>query len=375
VLIVLHERSAGGAGLAVTRCADRYAAYGWEPAFWVPGDGGMAEIARRITDRTWVRGRPIAYSLRGLRQRPGVVARLRATPAYLGDLRATLDGLRPAVVHANTYYCLPEATIARRAGVPVVLHAHEILGDRSKDRAILRWAASTADHVVAVSKAAAAPLGRLGIADRVTVVPNGVPLASSPSVPTDPPIVGTVGAISRRKGTDVFLDMAASIAARRPEVRFVVLGSDGPGADADFAAAVRRRAGRMSAHLDLEIRHSDDVAGELATWTVFVLPARQDPFPLAVLEAMSAGLPVVATAVGGIPEQIEQGVSGVLVPSDDPDALAAEVSRLLDDREARVRIGAAAAARATSVFSLQKQAAGLASVYAVVAAQGSGVTR
>ena len=86
----------------------------------------------------------------------------------------------------------------------------------------------------------------------------------------------------------------------------------------------------------------------LPRWSVFVSTSRSEAFPLATLEAMAMGIPVVATTVGGIPEQIEHLESGILVRPDDPEAIATWLVRLHDDAELRSRLGAAAARRARS---------------------------
>jgi mannosyltransferase len=112
------------------------------------------------------------------------------------------------------------------------------------------------------------------------------------------------------------------------------------------------------------------VAAELAGWDVFVLPSREDPFPLAVLEAMAAGLPVVATRSGGIVEQVTPE-TGVLVEAGDASALAAAVSELLDDPAARGSMGRAARERVTAEFGLDRQADALAAAYAEVVRRAS----
>jgi glycosyltransferase involved in cell wall biosynthesis len=363
VLFAMHDSAPGGAGVAALRAAAHLPAHGWRPAFWFPGPGDGPALAKELGAPVEELERPIRYSLRGMREAPGVGRRVAATPAYLRAVTAHLRLHRPAVLHANSLYALPEATCARRLGIPVVLHVHEILGDRPKDRAILRWAGAVADRVVAVSEACAAPLRRAGRAP-VTVVPNGVP-AAEPGLAPAPggPVIGTVGVVSPRKGTDVFLAMAQHVARYRPDARFVVLGPDAEGRDAPYAAEVHARVRRMAGNPPIEVRPSADVLGEMRGWTAFAMPARQDPFPLAVLEAMSLGLPVAATAVGGIPEQIEDGRSGLLVPPEDPGALARAVLALIADAEVRDRLGAGAVARIGDRFNLDRQGAALARVY------------
>jgi glycosyltransferase involved in cell wall biosynthesis len=106
-------------------------------------------------------------------------------------------------------------------------------------------------------------------------------------------------------------------------------------------------------------------AGEaLATWNVFVLPSRQEAFPLSTLEAMAAGLPVIATAVGGVPEQLQHLETGILVSPEDPVAVADWMVRLHDDPALRADLGHAAREHVRHAFPLQAQAEALERAYA-----------
>ncbi len=105
-----------------------------------------------------------------------------------------------------------------------------------------------------------------------------------------------------------------------------------------------------------------DAIAELRDWDVFVLPARRDPFPLVVLEAMAAGLPVVAARVDGIAEQVDAS-SAILVAPGDAGALAAAIGALLDDPVRRAALGAAGARRVASTFTPERHASELATAY------------
>src|SRR5207248_10173028 len=126
---------------------------------------------------------------------------------------------------------------------------------------------------------------------------------------------------------------APAIRAGAPGARIVLVGADGP---RRYAHTVAREA----AAADVE-RHRwvDGAAGVMGALDVLVLPSRREGFGLVLAEAMAAGTPVVATRVGGLPELVEDGVTGALVAPGDPAALAAGVLRALDQRE---RMGARA---------------------------------
>ena len=193
--------------------------------------------------------------------------------------------------------------------------------------------AGRADAVIAVSHAVERELvAQLGwSADRITVIPNGVPL--EPLLPERGELVGTLTSFAPVKGLEVLLGAAA----RLPGARFAVFG-DGPG-----AAGVREDAVRLG--LGDRVRFPGQVPARdaLAQLAVFVLSSHMESAPLALLEAMTAGVPVVATRVGGVPELVPDG-TGLLVAPGDPDALAAAIGSLLEDRE-RASAQAAAARR------------------------------
>jgi glycosyltransferase involved in cell wall biosynthesis len=192
------------------------------------------------------------------------------------------------------------------------------------------------------------------------VVHGGVPLDRFRPAPPDAdpgPAFGMVGALSRRKGIDVFAEAARLVRAEVPEARFELVGGFTEPLDAEWAGSVLARANGAVEHVE-----GADVAAVLPGWAALAVPSRADPFPNVVLEGMAAGLPVVGSRVDGIVEQVTPE-TGVLVRADDPRALAEALLALHRDPERRRAMGAAARARAESEFSLERQAAGLESAY------------
>jgi glycosyltransferase involved in cell wall biosynthesis len=107
----------------------------------------------------------------------------------------------------------------------------------------------------------------------------------------------------------------------------------------------------------------DDLSSVLSRWDVFVLPSLEEGFPLAALEAMATGLPVVASSVGGVPELVVDGKTGWLVPPGDVEALAARLHLLLSNPEQRLSMGAAAAVRVRDHFSLAQMTENFSRLY------------
>ena len=272
--------------------------------------------------------------------------------------------VRPHVVHANTLLSLPEAAVARSCGLPLVLQSHELPPAGPKTTGTIRYAARVADVLVGVSDAVSDMLRRHAGRTPVLTVRNGVPEAEDrPPRRNGPLVIGCVGTVSRTKGTDVFLRAARLALEERPEMRFEHVGAHDLHRDAGLDAELAR--------LRAEIRPQDALTMEgprpssevLPGWDMFLSPSLSEAFPLAILEAMAAGLPVVATGVGGVPEQIEHLETGVLVRPNDPEALATWLVRLHDDPGLRERLGRAAARRARTEFTLHRQAEGLHRAY------------
>ena len=363
LLVVFHESDALGAGRSVLNAVEPLHAFGWTPSGWFPGLGPLLEEAEASIAATAYRAKPIAYSGRGWRAEPGLTARLRDTPGYLRAFRQTLLRTRPHVVHANTLRTLPEATVARSLGLPVVLHVHELPPPGPKRTLALRWAALTADVLVAVSEAVAELLRAHAGGTPVLVAHNGVRIPPRTHADAAPSTVGTIGTVCRTKGTDTFLEAAALALGRCPELQFEHIGQTGLDHDDEFERRVTELAGSTELQGAVRLLGRQPAADGLDRWEIFVLASRQDAFPLASLEAMAAGVPVIAAEVGGLPEQIVHLESGILVPPESPRSLADWIVRLHQDRELRERLAAGAATRVRERFTVERQAAILHEAY------------
>jgi glycosyltransferase involved in cell wall biosynthesis len=193
---------------------------------------------------------------------------------------------------------------------------------------------------------------------------NGVGAAASSSAPAARPFtVGSLGTVCRVKGTDIFLRAAAIALEQRPDLRFEHVGDVGLHHDAGLDEELAGLLASPPLEGAATMLGRQEVETALRRWDLLVLPSRTDAFPLATLEAMAAGVPVVASRVGGIPEQITHLEHGVLVPVGDAEALARWIVRLHDDVALRTRLAAAARGRAQEEFTLARQAAQLHRAY------------
>ena len=288
---------------------------------------------------------------------PNAVRQVRAFAAWCRARRI-------AVLHTTELYSnifgLPGAALA---GVPVRNgNRREINPDKSAAQIALQRASYVAAHaVVANSHAAAARLllERVPV-HKVRIVANGLDLDlyEAPRPAARPRKVVVVANLRPEKGHDVLIDAAVSVLRRFPDATFQVVG-DGPEREALLTRAdARGVAGAFSFQ-----GHQDDVPKVLAASDLFVLPSRSEAFPNAVLEAMAAGLPIVASGVGGIVELIDDNRTGLLVGPGDPDALADRICGLMEEPARAASLGAAARAQARARYSFDRMVAAFESIY------------
>jgi GT2 family glycosyltransferase/glycosyltransferase involved in cell wall biosynthesis len=243
---------------------------------------------------------------------------------------------RDEIVVANGVNTLPALRVARLRS-RTVFFAHDVLVREDRLR-MARFGAAEIDVAVAVSDAVAAPLRAIGIP--TVVVHNGTtwPVEPAPDVAPSPPVVGCSALLTEWKGQHVLLEAMSRVA--RPEAVLELMGATLP-KDGAYAAALERRASEPD--LAGRVRflgHIPDPLARLRRWSVAVSASiAPEAGPLTALEAMSVGVPFVATDHGGVTEVL--GDAGLLVPPGDVDALARAITRLLDDSELRARCHAA----------------------------------
>jgi glycosyltransferase involved in cell wall biosynthesis len=192
----------------------------------------------------------------------------------------------------------------------------------------------------------------------VDVVPNAAPpeLLLDDRRPATDPLVATVARLHPDKGLDVLLDAFALLRAEHPAARLVVIGGSQPGWDG-YGDELRAHADRAGAGGAVRFTgFVDRPADEWAAAWAYVQPARDrsEILPLAILEALGSGVPVVATDVGGVADVVVDGATGLLVPPDDPDALARALHRLLADPDLARDLAAAGRARVRERHTVER---------------------
>jgi glycosyltransferase involved in cell wall biosynthesis len=271
---------------------------------------------------------------------------------------------RILVVHATTLpaniFALPAAALAR---IPVrVANRREINPDKTAaEIALQRTAYGFAHRIVANSRAAADRLAFERVpARKVTVVPNGLEADAFTVSRARTPLrrVVVVANLRAEKGHDVLIDAAVEVLRHFPDARFDIVG-DGP----ERASLLARAAARGVMPAFSFAGHCEEVAARLAAADMFVLPSRSEAFPNAVLEGMASGLPVVASAIGGVLELIDDGRTGILVPPGDPAVLAQRIVSLMTDASLGRQLGEAAAAHVRANYSFEQMVKAFEGVY------------
>jgi L-malate glycosyltransferase len=286
--------------------------------------------------------------------------------------------LAPDVIHAHDPHGVAMASLAlslgagsAKAGRPPALVASRRVDFHLKGNSFSRWKYHQVDCFIAASEAIRQMLVSDGVAEAHTVtVREGIDvehvLAAPPVdvhaaffLPHGAPVVGNIAALVPHKGQRYLIEAAHLVVQQIPDARFVILGE-----------------GELREHLEKQVKDHrlekhvllpgfrTDVLGCLKTFDLFVMSSVTEGLGTSLLDAMAASRPIVATTAGGIPEIVEEGVNGLLVPPRDHHALADAIVRALKDADLRRRLGDAGFARVTDRFTVERMVSETAGVYA-----------
>lgn len=300
-------------------------------------------------------------------------------------LRGMFRRHRPDILHTFlSGVDLPANRAARRTGVPVVISTRQEWSDRQRPRCLrLQLKANElTDCIVASCRAEAESLMRReGVPPgRVRVIPKAVDVDAAVTktdpvavraqlgVPKGARVVGIVAGFTPAKDHLLFLASAQTLLQRRSDVHFLMVGT-GP-----LRRAIERQVRRMGLRKQFACTSAVGALAHLYhVMDVSVLCSKAEGMPTAVLEAMAAGTPVVAAAVGGVPEIIEDGVTGRLVHSRSPEAFAEAIAWVLDHPESAQEMKEKAARRAREEFSVDKMVAAYCTLYNELLAHSVGL--
>jgi glycosyltransferase involved in cell wall biosynthesis len=323
----------------------------YQPVLSCPPDEGLLDLVDRNVEFAPLR---LPDRFRSLSRLEAGTFRLAAAAAGAWStvvlLARIIRDRRIALVHANNLKMLLLAAAAAPQ-IPRIWHVRDIFPATPAVRRAIGAAARLSTRVLAVSGAAAEQLPRC--ADPI-VVHNAVELPApveARSDPGRPPTIGFVGRLDRLKGLSTLLEAYQMVRRQHLSARLLVAG-DGPEEKIISASGVIR------------LGFQKDMTPVWRQMDIAVVPSIEpDAFPRSVIEAMSWGKPVVASATGGIPEAVEDGRTGYLVPPGDAGALAGHICALLASRSRMDQMGQAARLRCEQRFSAGDQAARIAAIY------------
>lgn len=369
VLYLITELNVGGAERVVQRLATQLSKHGYNVLVACLFDPGA------VADEIISAGVPVVdLGMRG-----------KGDMRVIYRLFRLLRSEKIEILHSHMFHAnLLAALVGRLANVPIIIgtrHNVDIGGMRREW--VNRWALGFCDAVVAVSKEVYEAQFQHSLTDQFKVViPNGVQVEAFTSadqsmvetlrqewgIHPSVPVIGTVARFDEQKGHIYLLDAMVILMEQMSTAKLLLIG-DGP---------LRSQMEGISEALSLSgsiiftgIRH--DVPEILALLDLFVLPSLWEGLPIAILEAMAASRPIVATRVGGVPEAVVDGVTGLLVPPRDSTALAQAIMYLLDDPDLCNRLGQAGRERVLEYFSVERMVERTQNLYEqLLAAKGLG---
>jgi glycosyltransferase involved in cell wall biosynthesis len=333
VMEMIDKPSLGGGQTALLLLAENLDRNLFEVFVCSGGEGPLAEAARR---------RGLAFVSASLNKKLSFRSRR--------EIATLLRELEIDILHTHGGVAgLHGRSGARLAGTPALVHTLHGIHYLHYRNPLLRWLyvllerrySRFTDRLVLVCRSDLQQARRYKLSPegRMTVILNGLEVRPLPEADDlvrrrselgwapGRPVIGTVSRLHRQKGIVHLLHAGPRIFRAVPESRIVVVG-DGPQADRMRREARRLRLGDRCLFLGAK----EDAAALMALFDIFVLPSLWEGLPFVLVEAAALGKPIVATAVDGVPEILEDGRTGLLVPPGDPEALAAAVIRLLRDK-------------------------------------------
>ena len=349
VFLECHPHVRGGAQATTAALATALPARGWSVEVVAPRDGPALDALRSEGVRTTVLHASAALVRYGGHH--NAAARLEAAAALPAwwtrlarHLRRSRATLLDVVDERGIVLGAPAAVAARVRGV---WHVHTP-GDAARiDQYGKRWARAC----IAPSRTVAERVGRGAVAVAPAVPP--FPSEVQASFGDRAPRLVTAGRLHPVKGFDVLIDALAELRPRVPDLTLDVYGAAQAGHEA-YARALESQVARLG--LQDAVRFLGHQPCPWSQWheaAAYVQPSRHEPFGMALVEAMACGLPVIATRVDGPAEIIDDGRTGLLVPPNDPGALAHAIERLLVDHDLARAVAGAGRAHARSTYTVE----------------------
>jgi glycosyltransferase involved in cell wall biosynthesis len=378
ILYVNNSADTYGASRCLARICERIDRTRFEPIVVLPTTGPLVPLLEAAQAKVLIQP-GLSVITRGVFKSWRLIPFLFKIPIAARQLRDIIRRHQVDLVHTNVGTILSSALGARLANVPHVWHIRDWYGEfRSLWSWHRKYIVGCSQKIVCVSRAIAE---QFSDTRRVTVVHDGFPVEQFEvgprnvqefrqkyNIDQERVVVACIGRIKFvRKGQEFLVRAAAILRDQGVELTVLIVGAPSPGSEDHLP--------RLKVLIDeLKLRDRVIFTGELADagpaysiCDIVVLPSAQpEPFGGVVIEAMCAGKPVVATAVGGSLDQIVDGETGFLVPPADPEALAGKILMLIKAPELRKRMGEAGMQRARSHFNVRQMVEKLEAIYSEV---------
>jgi glycosyltransferase involved in cell wall biosynthesis len=359
VLYVANAAKIGGGNRVLMDLMTHLDTSRYKPVLVSPDEGALTD---------WARSTGIRYHVSKNGDWQSGAALLRRAAALIQIIRRE----RAAIVHSAAPTCYRALGLAGRlTGVPRICHLGFPPAAGELERSFLSPPEAVVGCYVGQAVENEAEIRRLRADCHVVGICNGIDTSRFTTTAAGFPdrfrqgadhVVAILGHISEVKGHPTFIEAAGRLAQAFPSSRFLVVGGDTLQQGLKPTLESRAAVLGLGSRLDF-LGFRQDVPDILAAADVVVLPSRAEGFPLAVLEAMSCGKPVVATPVGGVPEALVDGVTGMFVPPDRADALADAVAHLFRHPGLSRQMGIAARQRVEERFSVAVFAGAVQSLY------------
>jgi len=293
----------------------------------------------------------------------GVLNRAAATRKAFYSLKKICRERNIDLIYSNTTGVIAGTFVARSCGIRHIWHLHEIIEKPVLlFRIISRLLDQKQNRVIAVSMAVKKYWSKHVDPDRMTVLYNGIDhwlftgketsFRKELSISDDAVVIGMVGRVHPWKGQDYFFRIAGILKKEFPHAVFVSVGDAFPGNEYLYDKLDTIIREEELQDVVKQVRFREDIANVYHSFDIFILPSiLPDPAPLVVTEAMASSLPVVITEQGGAMEMIEPGISGIVIPINEPEKAAALIAPLIIDKKKRTGMGQNAHKRIIEHFS------------------------
>ncbi|MEI6712918.1 MAG: glycosyltransferase family 4 protein [Verrucomicrobiota bacterium] len=369
-VLINHSAELGGAEFALKRLVGMLDRREWNPVVIFGEEGAAVECIRKMSIETYVlpAGKILQNTRKDALTGTGICSIRRCINAlsYIRKLARFLQECAADVVHTNSMKAhVLGGLAAKLAGIPVVWHIRDTVDPSYMPTAavrLMRWLVQRVpNRVITVSHSVARSLLGECAGTKARVVYDGLDDSAfeACAVPKASPQwkVGMIGRLCPWKGQHVFIEAAALLHAKGLLVDFEILGSPMFG-EKKYADGLLRQVDVLGLARCVHFKgFVSDVTRRLRSWDVCVHASTSpDPCPNVILEAMAAGVPVIGSAGGGVPELLDGGRCGELYPMGDSKELAVALERLLLDRKRRNEYATLARERASSIFRAERVA-------------------